>query len=262
MSARTAAAAAAAAAAKWSFYQDVIAAVNPSDRAAACVKGRHWMALKSDRGGVGLAHFLPQNSPPQSPPAEELLGRPLRELAELIKSWDFHSASVGLAAINASLTSDLLTGSLDHVLTCGNAFDHFLQKVKGRRAAVVGHFPRLERLAQAAESMIILERAPLPGDLPDSAAEYVLPEQDCVFITGTTIINKTLPRLLELSAQAEVFLVGPSVPLCPGLFDYGLQALSGSVVDDYVTLALNLSSGLALDFDKSLARQVNLLRPD
>ena len=33
-------------------------------------------------------------------------------------------------------------------------------------------------------------------DFLDSACEYILPEQDFVFITGMTLTNKTLPRLL------------------------------------------------------------------
>ena len=59
-----------------------------------------------------------------------------------------------------------------------------------------------------------------------------MPEQDFVFITGTTLTNKTLPRLLALSSAAKVSLVGPSVPLVPWWFDLGIEMLAGSVVVD------------------------------
>jgi uncharacterized protein (DUF4213/DUF364 family) len=66
--------------------------------------------------------------------------------------------------------------------------------------------------------------------LPDPACEYVLPEQDFVFITATTLTNKTMPRLLQLSRKASVFLVGPSTPFAPLLFNHGIDTLAGTVV--------------------------------
>jgi hypothetical protein len=57
----------------------------------------------------------------------------------------------------------------------------------------------------------------------------MLPDMDYVFITGLTLVNKTLPRLLELSQKARVILVGPSVPLAPQLFDFGVWELAGTL---------------------------------
>jgi len=51
-----------------------------------------------------------------------------------------------------------------------------------------------------------------------------------VFITGSTLINKTLPRLLQLSRNAFVTLLGPSTPMAPCLFKYGIDMLAGTVV--------------------------------
>src|SRR5690606_20426883 len=80
--------------------------------------------------------------------------------------------------------------------------------------------------------LIILERTPQEGDLPDFAAEYLLPQQDYVFITGTAITNKTLPRVLELSRDAFVAIVGPSLAFAPWWFEYGVDLLAGSVIID------------------------------
>lgn len=98
--------------------------------------------------------------------------------------------------------------------------------------AVIGHFHKLENYLKEAASVAVLERRPAGDDYPDSACEYILPEQDFVFITGTTLINKTLPRLLELAKDAHVVLVGPSTPMTPILFDYGVNELSGFLVCD------------------------------
>ena len=143
------------------------------------------------------------------------------------------------AAINAaanSRLSSLITPETLAAPRLGSAFDYFLDRVKGLKVAVVGHFPKLESLAEET-TLTILERQPQPGDLPDPAAEYVLEDQDAVFLTGTTIINKTLPRLLELAEGKDVFLVGPSVPMFEELFKFGLASLSGTLVADPKDLA-------------------------
>jgi uncharacterized protein (DUF4213/DUF364 family) len=41
-----------------------------------------------------------------------------------------------------------------------------------------------------------------------------------------------MPRLLQLSRNASVFLVGPSTPFAPLLFEYGIDTLAGTVVLD------------------------------
>ena len=59
-----------------------------------------------------------------------------------------------------------------------------------------------------------------PGDYPDSACEYVLPTCDYVFISGSAFVNKTMPRLLELSRDAT------STPAAPLLLEYGVDHLT------------------------------------
>ena len=87
-------------------------------------------------------------------------------------------------------------------------------------------------MLSVAKEVVILEREPKPGDYPDSACEYLLPDCDVVLITGSASVNKTMPRLLELAKDARIVLTGPTVPLCPGLLDLGIQRLNGSVVLD------------------------------
>ena len=51
-----------------------------------------------------------------------------------------------------------------------------------------------------------------------------------MIITGSAAINKTLPRLLELSKNARVILTGPSVSCCPELLRIGIDRLHGRVI--------------------------------
>ena len=53
---------------------------------------------------------------------------------------------------------------------------------------------------------------------------------DLVIITGSAAINKTMPRLLELSRNAQVILTGPSVSCCPALLGLGIDRMHGRVI--------------------------------
>jgi len=227
---------------RWHLYDELIDSVDPAERVKSFVYGGHWLMVESDAGGVGLAqHFQPISGaaePLVSP--YEIIGQPLRKVAERIKSWDFNVASIGLAALNAAnntlalMPQSPIQPGINSLP--GNAFDFFLSEATGKKVAVIGHFPGLRMLRQHCD-MCILERNPKSGDLPDAAAEYVLPEQDIVFVTGTTFINKTITRLLELTKKARVFMVGPSTPMHPLLFDHGFASLSGLVVEDAASIA-------------------------
>ena len=69
----------------------------------------------------------------------------------------------------------------------------------GKRVAVIGRYPGLEAYAGRFD-LTVLERQPSDLDLPDAAAEYLLADADWVFMTATTLINKTFPRLADLAA--------------------------------------------------------------
>ena len=88
----------------------------------------------------------------------------------------------------------------------------------------------------------MLERSLNEGDYPDSAAEYILPECDYVFITGSAFVNKTAPRLLELSRESFNVVLGPSTPLAPVLLeDYGVSQVTGMVPTSPLAMFESLS---------------------
>jgi uncharacterized protein (DUF4213/DUF364 family) len=215
----------------WEIYDRLIDEIAPGATAASCLVST-WTVVESD--GMGMAMTYRGGVHDESP-LSSLSGRPLRELAGYVKSWDLRQASLGMAAINAfhnapERVQKWLARPLQD-LRSPSAFISTLDEIAGKKVAVIGHFPGLEAARKCCD-LIILERNPQDGDLPDFAAEYVLPQQDYVFITGTAITNKTLPRLLALSSGATVALVGPSVPLVPWWFEYGIDMLAGTVVMD------------------------------
>lgn len=66
----------------------------------------------------------------------------------------------------------------------------------------------------------------------------MIPQADVLGITGTAFTNHTLENLLQLcNPKAFVIVLGDTAPLSPILFDYGVDAVSGTkVVDPEIVL--------------------------
>ena len=177
-----------------------------------------------------------------------MLSRPydalsLRELSQGVKSWNFTEAGFSMAAINAGYNTE---GHLQQ-LQALEPFKHYCTRgldVSGKRIGVVGHLNMPEFIRREAKEVWILERKPQPEDYPDSACELLLPRCDIVLITASTLVNKTLPRLLELCADAYTILTGPTCPMCPALLDMGFDRLAGLVVTNRPGMKEKISANL------------------
>lgn len=216
----------------WTIYDRIVQEIPEGAVVGSCLVGRTWTLIDSGATGLAMTCRGGCRSSALVPPYR---GRSLRALAACLRSWNLYDASLGMAAVNSvhnapDKVATWVNKPLEE-LRARSAMAAMADEIAGRKVAVVGHFPDLELITNRC-TLTILERRPQDGDLPDFAAEYVLPEQDFVFITGTAITNKTLPRLLDLCSGAVVALVGPSVPLAPWWFDYGVDVLAGTVVVD------------------------------
>jgi uncharacterized protein (DUF4213/DUF364 family) len=102
-----------------------------------------------------------------------------------------------------------------------------------KHVALVGHFPFVPRLRERVGQLSVLELQPQGDDFPADMAPAVIPRADVVAITSLTLMNHTFEGLARLCrSEALVLLLGPTTPLSPILFDYGVHILSGSVVTD------------------------------
>jgi hypothetical protein len=229
--------------ATWQMYDELIAEVPEESVIAECVAGLHWCVIRSE--GTGLA-MAPREGRGVIRNAGRIAGMKTREVASWVKSWNMHEAALGLAAINSAINLPQRvqqTWEIDSSLPGDqDVFARLLHRLPGKKVAVIGHFRELERVAAVCQ-LSILERIPTEGDLPDPACEYMLAEQDFVFMTATTLINKTMPRLLELSRNAYVVVAGPSTPLTPVLLKYGVNVLGGLVVDHPERTIRNVKEG-------------------
>ncbi len=160
------------------------------------------------------------------------------ELARYCLSNNTLEVSIGLAALNSLIEVD--EGACNEV----NALELLLEKGRGKRVAVVGHFPFIEKLSKEVKELRVLERNPREGDLPEEKAGEVLPDSDVIAITGMSLINHSFFDILSLCPQKGFkVLVGPSSPMSSVLFEHGIDAIAGVRVVDPVAVLRTISQG-------------------
>ena len=196
-----------------------------------------WTAVLSKHCGLASTFHEPHPSHRPVKHAGSLAGLSVLELAQYARSDNVLEASIGMAAINSLIDIDE-AGSVKE-----NALDVLVRKGRGKNIAIVGRFPWIPKLRTIASTLWIIEQSPREGELPAGAVEEVLPQADVVGLTGTSFINHTVDRLLALSKNSFVVMVGPTTPLLPVLFDYGVDVLAGVKVVEPDKTIRSISQG-------------------
>ena len=222
------------------IYDTLLAGIDTDETVAAAISGSGWSAAETETA-FGIAMTVEDDTAPRMFQGD-MTGMPLRELAQASKSWNLREASFGMAAMNACYnTAERLErlGAYEPIENyCTTGLD-----LRGQKIGVVGHLKLTPDIRRDAAQIWILERDPKPGDYPDSACDELLPRCDTVIITASTLVNKTLPHLLELCRDAYTILVGPSCPMCPALLEHGIQRMAGLVITDRAGMTAQINSG-------------------
>ena len=212
----------------WKIYDTLLENLPDCGYVSTVTSGKIWTFAEVETGSGGFAMTTAGNTVP--PEENTLEGLSCRQAAAWVKSWNLEEASGAMAVINACYNTP---GRME-TLGCYEPFERyctegldFYQKTVG----IIGHMNMPGDLLKQAKDVYILERNPQPGDYPDPACEYLLPRCDVVLITGSSFVNKTLPRLLELSKNAYTIVTGPTVPMCTQLLNLGIDRLAGLVAE-------------------------------
>lgn len=144
-------------------------------------------------------------------------------------SDDQEEAGAGMAVCNACYNTPERLAALNAAVSCETLCTDGLS-LAGLTIGMIGRMSRTARNLSGAKKVYIFELSPKDGDLPASEEERLVPQCDILIVTGTSILNHTLPHLLELAAGARIILLGPSVPLLPELHGAGISRLSGLVI--------------------------------
>jgi len=206
----------------------------PEGRVISVNIGLFWIAVVVEQNGIqrcGLAATLSncEFEHARLPAVEEagqIEQRSALELANWVFSKSYTEVGVGLATINALLPPIENPEDLA-------AEDYIARQGAHSQVALIGHFPFVSRLKDQVKKLWVLELNPKEDDLPATAAREIIPQADILAITATTLINHTFEEIFNFRKPgAKVLLLGPSTPLSPVLFQYGVDVLSGSIVED------------------------------
>jgi uncharacterized protein (DUF4213/DUF364 family) len=225
-----------------SLVDDLLASLPSEDVALRDVRvGPFWTVVWTERG-AGLASTQRDARTPHGHSlirwAGDLMEHSALELAALLRARSPMEGALGMATVNALLEVD------EEALTDRNASEEIIRRGGGKRVVIVGHFPFIPKVRRAVGHLDVLEMDPGPSELPPAAAGEVIPRADVVAITGTSLVNKTFEGLIQhCRPDAFVLMLGPTSPLSPVLFDYGVDLIAGTQILDPVVAATVAGQG-------------------
>ena len=209
------------------IIDDLLSAADPDAAVRDVRLGPYWTAVLTRGCGLAFVILSPFRHHGKAPvrDAGHLLDKSAYELAQMARSESTLEAAIGMATINS-----LLNIEEERCLDL-NARELIAEKGKDKRVAIVGHFPFIPKIREIVKELWVIEKNPRDGDFTEQEAEDFVPKAHVIAITGTSLTNHTFSHLLKLcDPKAYVIVLGGTTPLSPVLFDYGVDAISGTKV--------------------------------
>ena len=160
----------------WNLYDEIIAGLPQDIHIDDYAVGRPWTYVRAG-DLVGICMTIPAYSRPRLR-KESFLGCSLREAGEYVRSWQGQEASIATAAINAFYNQpskveamqgfhgeDASAETLDERKKL-EAFAMYTEQIRGKKVAVIGHFPNFQKKWESICDLSILEMQPEWGGLP------------------------------------------------------------------------------------------------
>ncbi len=218
------------------LLRDLLSRLPKGESVRQVLVGVHWTVVCSRY--CGMASTLQGEKPHGHEKVRDvghLEHKTADQLAEYALSDVLLEASIGMAAINSLINPDEgQKGAYQEI----NAYEVLVRHGKDKKVALVGHFPFITKLRPEVGELWVIEQKPVEGEYPFEAADQLIPQANVVALTGSALINHTMDDLLRLChPDSTVLILGPSTPLSPLLFDYGVTLLSGvKVIDEQAVL--------------------------
>jgi len=216
----------------WKIYSSLIEPIPATLRIKRGIQREKWTIVDSECGaGVAMTSAsLPTES------SHSLMGKSLKEVASWVTSWDFSKASFGMAAINSywnqrERVEQSFASPLEDLAARESIENLLISRFRNQKVLFVGHFPFSDSMRSQCQ-VVVLERRKITNTLPDTACEVLIPEQDAVVVTASSLVNKSFVRLSELCSGRFSLLLGPTTPLSPVLSLSGYSQISGIVPKD------------------------------
>jgi uncharacterized protein (DUF4213/DUF364 family) len=242
------------------------------------VFGLFFSGVKLSDGNGGLC-FTPIKEIPEAvccpssakamPLSGKLAGRSVKAYLDDIFGENILKKTLGIAVLNALSAScwNMMPNKGYEIQSGKDAFDD-IEILPGIKSVVVGALvPIIRKLIAAKSDFRILEmdsstlkEKELPYFAEAGRAQEFVPGADLLVITGTTVLNDTLPGLLEMAKPgAQIIVTGPTASMLPeAFFCRGVTTLGGIVVtkpDELLDIISEGGSGYHF-FGKSAERTI------
>jgi uncharacterized protein (DUF4213/DUF364 family) len=194
-------------------------------------------------------------------------------LFELME-WSFDPPNirkiVGLATINAAS---------QHIFKIKNSYtklkDDLLTQLnidKGTKITVIGLMkPLIRKLSKITKSITLVENSiPVAAEFNEFKFRNKIDQlrnkdfsTDLLFCTGTSLINNTIERILELfrNKARKIILIGPSASMIPDiLFENGVNIVGGMKILDSEAVIRVIQEGGGTKSFKQYGKKYNLIK--
>jgi uncharacterized protein len=226
------------------YLTDIVATLKEGRIRQVCI-ALNWTVVVVEVDGdlrCGLAATMhgrhEHRGEPQVPQAGSLVGKSTSELISFLGQMNSPRTSLAMATLNALIPPQSDTWK------DGNAVEIIASQGRDKMVALIGHFPFVDVLRERLDNLVVIDQNPQSGDYPEQAAPQFLPQADLIAMTSMTLMNGTFESLMALrQPNAAVMLLGPSTPLSPVMFDYGVEWLSGAIVEDIPSALAAASQG-------------------
>ena len=219
---------------------DIALAMANGQKVADVRIGTNFAAVQLSDESCGVSFLLNQFDTVQGVlQPGKIIGMPVEDLIGLAPSLNLQDSSVALAAINALLQNAQFN------CVKKNAIE-MVQITKNDTVAMVGQFHQLIKpLTEQSGRLYVFEMNGAKGTYPAWSEALLLPECDVVFLSGTTLINKTMDAILAKCVRArEIVILGPSVIAMPKIFKArGVTVLGPSRVTNNEAMLEVVSQG-------------------
>jgi hypothetical protein len=198
--------------------------------AGACVS-LCYTGVMLESGHVGLCYTpIEDIARDQLTGRRNLHGSKVSEVLQTANSFNMIERATGIATLNA--LSQYLMEREGYEREIGIDIFDAIEVEKEDRIAVVGYMePLVEKLRTKTDRVQVFERnLQLRGDaLPDTFVDQILPKANIVILSGSSLVNGTVDRLLELSKNARVVVIaGPTASALPEpFFKRGVGVMAG-----------------------------------
>lgn len=215
-----------------------------------------FSVVSLENGAIGISYNLFHRDPDgmeryRQWDVKSIVGRQSRDVIDWFLSDDPLERTAGLAVINALSQDYMRKNPGAYRLDFESDIIDLIKPGPSTTVGLVGYFsPMIGSLMEHVGEVVVLEREEslLAGTYPFTMTGDPAELRRCnkVLMTGTTVINDSLPTLIPFCSSADLVVVmGPSAGFLPdALFDLGVHVVGGTHIDDAELFLKRFESGI------------------